>query len=126
MNANPVTMVRQRLEAAGRDYELLGPLGGDAARVRFVGQFQGDEVVWNACILTLRRVQQGMQPGGNGTGLRQFIEVGQVSGGEGEVKVALNVPAIEAATVRMTMLMLRQWKRLGPGRHEYGEAVHPA
>jgi hypothetical protein len=37
--------------------------------------------------------------------------------------VGLAVPLIDAATVLRSMIMIRNYKRLRPGRHEFGDCV---
>ncbi len=118
MDDDPVAALKRRLQASGKVYEALQPLGGGAARVRFDGPFRGRQVVWEASLITLRDYLRCC--GGKLPMTRQFIEVGEVGAGLGWVKIGLNVPAIDEPTVLKSMLMLRQWRRLGPGRHEFG------
>ena len=117
---NPLSALRHRLQATGKPYEALQPLGGGAARVSFSGPFQGREVVWEATLFTLSEHYRSLSTPTRSQTVRQFIQVGSAAEGRGEVTVGLNVPAIDEPTVLKTMLMLRQWRRLGPGRHEYG------
>ena len=53
--------------------------------------------------------------------LRQYIDIPP----DGDpaawpLEVALAVPAIDAPTVFKTIIMIHNYKRLAPGRHEYG------
>ncbi len=105
-----------------RQYELLDPLGGQTSRIRFTGTLQGESVVWEVRLMTLRHYYQTLPMAKRRPDVRQFIEVEPVSNGTGSATIALNLPRIDEPAVLKTMVMLRQWKRLRPGRHEYGEA----
>ena len=120
----PKTEFRRRLEATGRPYEALMPLGGNAARVRFLGTLEGSEVLWNATLITLEHYCRGLPPAERALGVRQFIALAPVQDGRGSITIALNVPRIDGPAILKTIIMIRQWKRLRPGRHEYGELCH--
>lgn len=97
--------------------ELLGPIGNASLRLRFDGPFQGRTVTWDATFATLTACS------GNPAPQRNFIEIGQETDRGIPLTVGLNVPCIDLPTVRKTMMMIRQYKRLGPGRHEYGPSI---
>jgi len=105
-------------------YEALDPLGGTAARIRFSGHLQGRDVIWQARLRTLEdvwRERQADRPAETPMVLRQFIDIAP----DGDpaawpLEVALAVPAIDAPTVFKTIIMIHNYKRLAPGRHEYG------
>ena len=88
----------------------------DCARVRFHGTFHGAPVLWDARIVTLQRAQRERSV----ASVRQFIEVIRVEGRHGVAQVGLPVPRIDRATVLKTITMLRQWRRLDRGLHEFG------
>lgn len=98
------------------DYEPLEPLGGDRLRLRFTGPFEGGPVTWDATFLTLKRCAAG-QPGRQ---WRNFIEIGEPQQGVVPLTVGLNVNRFDARTVTMAIMMVRRYKRLRRGRHEYG------
>jgi len=99
-----------------RDAELIDPLGGARLQLRFTGPFEGDTVTWNAIFITLSASTESPAP------QRNFIEIGDESEHGLTLTVGLNVPCIDAPTVRKAMMMIRQYKRLARGRHEYGPA----
>ena len=101
------------------DYQALTPLGGGLARVRFRGRLLGETVTWEATLMTLREYRA--RHGGTGP-LRNFIDITPAQDGRAEVTVGLNVACIDPPTVLKSIVMLRQYKRLSPGRHEYGAA----
>jgi hypothetical protein len=92
------------------DYELveLAP-DGQRAQIRFRGPFEGREVIWDATVLRLA-----------GEGRSQFIEVGEATSPQGRaLTVGLRVAVIDEPTLRKTVVMIRGYKRLRRGRHEF-------
>lgn len=102
------------------DYEQLQPAETDRVRLRFSGKLEGEPVMWDATLLTLERVYR--ESGRRGGELRNFIEVGNQGPDGLRITVGLNVARIDTPTIKMAIMMIRQYKRLRPGRHEYGEA----
>lgn len=114
---------------AGRDFTHIEPPQADHAHVRFTGPFQGRQIIWDARIVTLeqacRERQSGRWPGA-GPGLRQFIEVGSVDNGIRTLRIGLNVERIDEPVILKAIIMIRQYKRLHEGCHEYGQTWSPA
>lgn len=111
----------QQLAKRNAQYELLTPLNMPTCHIRFTGLFQGMQVIWDAHLQTLAYyVREQLQQDKD---VRQFIEVGH-SGEQGKViNIALNLPLIDQPTILKTIIMIRQYKRLAPGKHEFGETV---
>ena len=107
--------------ANDRHYEALEPLGGQTTLVRFTGPVQGRDIVWNVRLITLAHHYRMLSSSERRKGVRQFIAVGPIENGIGSATIALNLSRIDEPAVLKTIVMVRQWKRLGPGRHEYGE-----
>ena len=105
---------------------MLEQVGPGLARARFDGRFRGQPVVWEATVVTL---EQHRREGAEET-KRALIDVRRVADGHGELLVVLPLPAIDGPALLKTAIMIRQWKRLELGRHEYGPVVgtssHPA
>jgi len=97
-------------------YEPQEPLGGDRLKLRFEGRFDGRPVTWEATFYTLGRLARE-QPA---TPWRNFIDIGEPRGDSVPLKVGLNVEKLDNRTVIMAITMIRQYKRLRRGRHEYG------
>ena len=108
--------------ARKEQYHALEPLGGQTTRIRFSGPFQGRTILWDTRLMTLRHYYGTLTGRERREGVRQFINVGTVCSVTGFVTVALNVPRIDEPAVLKTLTMLRLWKRLAAGQHEYGEA----
>lgn len=97
------------------DYQLLRQPDPRNAQVEFDGVFEGQPVRWRATILALPR-----------DGARPYIEIdpaGADAHGRVHARVGLGVEAIDAPTIRKTIIMLRQYKRLRRGRMEFGASV---
>lgn len=95
-------------EQHGIRYTLLEPLRAERARFSFSGPFENREIRWDATLVAL------------GSG-RSYIDIGAEALGGRVVHVGLAIPAIDAAVVLRAIVMLRQYKRLRVGRHEFGD-----
>lgn len=115
----PITDVqqlqRQLVESHG-DYLLLDALPASRVRLVFSGPFKGEPVVWNASIETIEayakrhRVDDDPQ---------QFIDIRQENHAYW-IHIGLNVQQIDQAVIERSIIMVRNYKRLSEGRHEYG------
>lgn len=89
----------------------------------FDGSFNGKPVRWRCHLETLACAASKSRR----RLLRQFIEISpQLTTDTGEVlelpvHVGLNVPEIDASVIEKTRIMIRNYKRLKVGRHEYGD-----
>ncbi len=108
------------------DYSEVARAGSEWVRVRFNGDFGGTATVWDATVMTLREAcRRRLAAGGNDTPrLRAFIDVGAATTAGRALVVALPVAAIDAAAILKTITMIRNFKRLHVGRHEYGDLQH--
>ena len=111
----------------GFDYTALSPLGGQTAHIRFSGQFQGKEVIWDTHIITLQEyyrqaIDAGRLAKNVPVELFQYIEIAPKGPTEMTLNLAIDVPVIDAPTVFKSMIMIHNYKRLRQGRHEYGPA----
>lgn len=112
----------QWLARQGKQYELLGELGGPVCHLRFTGPFHGEKVIWDATLMSLTYYLGKLAASGRSNpAARQFIDVGSNSASGRRITIALQIPAIDEPTIRKAMIMVRQYKRLAPGKHEYGE-----
>lgn len=114
--SNPVSTPEPRDDA----YEVVEQPDEVSARIRFTGPFEGRRVAWDATVATLgawaRRYPARRA-------LRPFIHVGADGPRGVALSVGLNVPAIDTPVLRKTVIMIRNYRRLRRGRHEFGEAV---
>ncbi len=109
----------------GQPYLLLDAPGGQQVRVRFTGRFQGSAVVWDCRFMTLDAAAQSDR-----TGLENdpavagpcFIEIGQAGDHGIPLRVGLDLAVIDIPAIRKMIVMIRNYKRLHEGRHEFGSA----
>lgn len=111
----------QQLTKQQQTYELLSPLGEAACHVRFSGPFQGKLIIWDAHLQTLAYYVRNRET--RDRKVRQFIDVGAEGTQGRHITIGLNLPIIDEPVILKTMIMIRQYKRLAMGRHEYGEWV---
>ena len=111
-------LLREQLATAGEDFIIDTQSSDQCWHVRFEGRFEEHPVVWHAQIETLAHYVQcsGLQR------VRQFIDI-QLEAGFHRVQIGLNLPHIDNAAVMRTIIMIRKYKRLHAGRHEYGEWI---
>jgi hypothetical protein len=95
-----------------KDVELLDAPGGTSLRLRFQGPFEGRTVTWLATLHALA-----------GRGGGNYLEIGEDLPGGSPIAVGLQVPRIDLPTVRKAVIMIRRYKRLRRGRHDYGWAA---
>jgi hypothetical protein len=96
--------------------DLIDPPGGASLRLRFEGPFEGRQVVWDATLRALGTVRGDTGQGGAG---RNFIEVGEDAPGGTPLTIGLAVERIDLPTVHKAVIMIRRYKRLRRGRHEW-------
>ena len=84
-------------------------------------RFQNQEIVWDTTLITLSHYHAA-QPKSAQTMVRTaFLEIGGQSEHGRAIRVALDIPVIDEAAILRTIIMIRNYKRLHPGRHEFGE-----
>jgi hypothetical protein len=93
------------------------------AHVRFIGDYRGQMVIWDCCLMALNAKHETPDI----TKLLRsetcdFIEIDDADGQVIPLRIGLNIPRVDIPTMRKMMVMIRQYKRLGPGRHEFGAA----
>lgn len=121
--SNPDTESFQRqLDLAKADYQLVA-LDNDSCQLDFIGPFNGEQVIWHARLQTLQAIARSMLAAGDKTvSLRQFIEIEKTPQGY-QLNIGLNLQRIDDAAIKRTIIMIRKYKRLHMGRHDYGEAI---
>lgn len=105
-----VTALRESLACA--DYRCDSPLGEQTVRARFIGRFEQQEVVWDAELIALA--------GAEGA---QFIDIATPGELGMPIKIGLQVACIDQPTVEKAIIMVRNYKRLRIGRHNFGSEV---
>lgn len=100
-------------------YTLIKQLNSQHAHFHFEGLFNNQKVNWDTQLLTLSEyIKQNKI---KNTTLKQFIEVEPPQSKSVKLTVVLNVTIINTPTINKTMIMIKQYKNLMVGRHEFGE-----
>lgn len=102
-------------------YTLLESIRPERVRFAFTGPFHGRRIVWNATLFTLAHYHDTQLASAEPIMRRPFIEIGDATAVGRIITVALDIPAIDAPTLLRTVIMIRQYRRLRAGRHEFGE-----
>ena len=125
MPQQKVQQLEQELQRREADYIVDQVESEQACHIRFIGNFEHSGVVWHAHIQTLQQVASKLRSQTSETTairLRQFIEIQQQQD-HYSVEVGLNLDKIDKAAILRTIIMIRQYKRLHAGRHEFGEWI---
>lgn len=92
------------------DYQAISPLGGPELHLRFRGPFEGREIQWDAHFVTRRHCGAA----------RNSITIGDAGADGRRLEVVLDVHCFDTPTVQKAIIMMRQYKKLHRGRHEFG------
>lgn len=109
-------------QAQGIEFRLLVPLTTQQAHFAFTGRFQDREVVWDATLLTLAHYHYEQAPVAQAVERFPFLEIGAETTTGRALRVALDIEQIDEPAILRTIIMVRQYKRLHEGRHEFGVA----
>ena len=90
------------------------------ARIRFIGVFDRQAVIWNATVMTLEHYNQCAARRGEAGSRQQFIDIGERQGDLPTIDVGLELERIDTQVLHKTIIMIRKYKRLHTGRHEFG------
>lgn len=94
------------------DALLLDRPGGRCLRLRFSGTFAERNVIWQASLFALADELDWPAD-------YQFIAIG-AEGPDGiPIELGLQVACIDLPTIQKAMVLIRRYKRLRFGRHEY-------
>ncbi len=108
-------------ERHGIRYTLLAVPDSGQAHFMFSGRFQNREIVWDASLLTLARYHTE-QPAASQPVVRSaFLEVGSAGTHGHAIRIVLDIAEIDEPAILRSIIMVRNYKRLHSGRHEFGE-----
>jgi hypothetical protein len=108
-------------EFQGIQYHLLAPPQPGQARFLFSGVFQNQNIVWDATLLTLAHFHAAQPQSAQPVVRSAFLEIGGETARGRAIRVALDIPRIDEPAILRTIIMVRNYKRLHPGRHDFGE-----
>ena len=122
MSGNPDEFQRY-LDTSGEEFLLLeNSQSQGSARIRFTGQLMNSTVVWDCRLVTLdAECRYRKATGAECAKVRKFIDIGQPNERGVPLKVGLDIPCIDIPAIRKMVVMIRQYKKLDFGRHEFGD-----
>lgn len=99
-------------------YKLIQQTGSQLAHIQFKGPFQGQTVTWDTHFFTLQGYQE--QHEDEIQEVKQFIDIEPINADSLKLTIALKIPEINHQNIQKMMIMIKQYKNLALGRHEYG------
>jgi hypothetical protein len=113
--AEPSSLIEE-LDGSAADYLLFDDHSPEQGHCLFRGTFQGQNVIWDCHIHPLLNPARRNQE----TPPRHFIDIAQQKNYISQrIDIGLNVINITRAVVLKSVIMVRQYKNLDYGRHEW-------
>lgn len=106
----------------GIEFKLLAAPTAQQARFAFIGRFQDRDVTWDTTLLTLAHYHHEQASIAQVVERFPFLEIGAETAAGRALRVALDIEQIDEPAILRTIIMIRQYKRLREGRHEFGVA----
>lgn len=106
----------QAIKMQEKTFILHTTLPSDKVYLEFEGVLDNKPVLWHACIRTMQEYANHHSVSSDP---RQFINI-EVLNDVYKLEVGLNIGQIDQSAVERTIIMIRKYKRLRSGRHEYG------
>lgn len=99
-------------------YTLIHQFNKQHAHLSFISDFEGKETTWDTNFFTV----EGFQIEKNiiNTDFKQFIDIDPITPDAMKLTVALKVDEINRPNILKMIIMIKQYKNLSIGRHEYG------
>lgn len=99
-------------------YKLIQQTDSQRAHIQFEGLFQGKTVTWDTHFFTLNGYIA--QQGDNNKIQKQFIDIEPIDANNLKLTIALKIAEINHQNIQKMMIMVKQYKNLSFGRHDYG------
>ena len=115
---NAVNPLYNQLTASCVQYLAHSPIGESRVIVEFTGNFEAHPVLWQATLVALNveAVTWDLERSRPG---KQYISVSVEDADSPQVEIGLSVDVINEPTVLKAITMLRQYRNLRRGRHEF-------
>ena len=99
-------------------YTLIEQVNSQYAHIKFEGPFQGKTVIWDTHFFTL----DGYSAENSDKQIitKQFINIKECNDDSMELTLALKISEINTPNIQKMMIMIKQYKNLALGRHDYG------
>ncbi len=115
---------KHELTALDSDFAQLSPFDEHYQHVRFIGPFNGEDIIWDAHIYTLNYYIHELRTPSSPINARAFLDVGELNELGRKIEIGLHLPYLDVPSLKKTMIMVRQYKRLALGRYEFGEIIN--
>jgi len=92
-------------------YVLIKKYDNQHAHIKFAGSFQNQAVTWDT---------QFSQESIENKSLKQFLHIEADKNDVFKLTIVLKIPEITEPNIQKMMIMVKQYKKLTLGRHEYG------
>lgn len=99
-------------------YKLIQQTDSQLAHIQFEGPFQGETVTWDTHFFTLNGYIT--QHDDTNKIQKQFIDIEPIDSNNLKLTIALKIAEINHQNIQKMMTMVKQYKKLSLGRHEYG------
>ncbi|WP_455206060.1 hypothetical protein [Kaarinaea lacus] len=119
-----IKQFKQALSAKAQDYVLHSTLPTDNAQLWFIGKLNDEEILWHATFQTSASYYSNPPNseilGMDATAAKSFISVAAAQQGVAKLHAVLAVDTIDEPTIKKGIIMIRNYKRLTVGRHDFG------
>ena len=99
-------------------YTLIEQVNTQYAHIKFEGSFQGKTVTWDTHFFTLDGYSSIHNHEQKIT--KQFINIKESNADTMKLTLALKITEINTPNIQKMMIMIKQYKNLALGRHDYG------
>jgi len=99
-------------------YELIKKYDNQHTHIKFEGCFQGQLVVWDTHFHTL--INYNSQQKITNKVSKQFINIEPSDTNIFKLTIGLKIPEITEPSIQKMIIMVKQYKNLAFGHHEYG------
>lgn len=99
-------------------YTLIHQFNTQHAHIKFTGSFKGEIVTWDTDFYTLEGFLE--EENIKDTNLKQFIDIKPLQSGVMKLTIVLKINKVNEPSIQKMMIMIKQYKKLSLGRHEYG------
>ena len=99
-------------------YTLIQQFNDQRAHLTFTGPFLGKTVTWDTDFYTLDEFKSHEKIANNCK--KGLIEIQPLKDDIMKLTVALNITKVNKPNIEKMMIMIKQYRNLSVGRHEYG------
>jgi len=99
-------------------YTLIQQFDAEHVHLHFNGTFQGKNVTWDTHFFTLDKY--AAEKNLTSKTIKQVIQIEPGQKNTLKLTVALNIPVVNEPHIQKMMIMIKQYKNLSLGIHQYG------